>query len=231
MPMPTDFRPRLILGTHDLGLRPPAEAGRRDYWMPFAEFRHLLAEVDTLAAASGFSVELTSDDGFASDAEEMLPWLVETKRRASFFVPTGFVGRAGHLALTELRAIHAAGMSVGLHGIDHLNWVEATAAELEREVVAGKRALEDLIGAPVTTAAPPYGAYNGRVVAALNTAGIATVYTCRGGFCTRPGLLRPRVMVRSGVHAERLKALAQRGARASDNLRLALHDLQLAVGR
>ena len=56
----------------------------------------------------------------------------------------------------QIRAIHAAGHEVASHGMRH-EWIPAlNARELDEVLRESKAALEDCIGAPVTTFVPPY---------------------------------------------------------------------------
>ena len=62
-------------------------------------------------------VALTFDDGLTSHHDVVLPRLARHGCRATFFVPAGLLGTAGHLGPSEVRALHAAGMEIGSHGL------------------------------------------------------------------------------------------------------------------
>jgi hypothetical protein len=188
-----DFR--LVIGTHDLAPSPVAVGDELTCWMPFPAFRTLYTDLERNTAKNGILLELTSDDAFVSDYELLLPWLLETGRTATFFIPTDFLGRPGRLSVAQLREMHRLGMAVGTHGQRHVNWSKLTEAELHEDVVGGIRTLEDMIGASVAAAAPPFGGYDHRVLKLLRDNGITEVHTCDGGYATTGGPLRARMAV------------------------------------
>ena len=141
---------RLVVCVHDLAETPVATGDERACWMPASQFRSWLARLDTATAATGVAVELTSDDAFASDYADLLPLLVATGRKATFFVPTDFVGRAGRLDARQIREMHGLGMRIGTHGVRHLPWARISRPEAEADIVDSIKALEDLLGAPKT---------------------------------------------------------------------------------
>jgi peptidoglycan/xylan/chitin deacetylase (PgdA/CDA1 family) len=194
-----DFK--LIIGTHDLSPSPVAEGDDLTCWMPFPAFRSLFADLEHNTNANGVPLELTSDDGFISDYALLLPWLLETGRTASFFIPTDSIGMPGRVNVPQVREMHRLGMTIGAHGIRHVNWRRLPQAELRKDVVCGIRALEDILGAPVTSAAPPFGGYDYRVLKLLRDHGITEVHTCDGGYAVADGPLRARMAVAQDSHS------------------------------
>src|SRR5687767_6559529 len=65
------------------------------------------------------AVALTFDDGNATDDSEVAPVLVRHGYRAAFFVSPLRIGTDGYLTWSGVRALHAAGMTIGAHGLDH----------------------------------------------------------------------------------------------------------------
>jgi peptidoglycan/xylan/chitin deacetylase (PgdA/CDA1 family) len=186
---------RLVLGTHDLSPDPVATGDELSAWMPFHDFVALYGKLDRNAARTGVPIEITSDDAFASDYTLLLPWLLETGRTATFFVPTAFLGRPGRLTRAQLREMRRLGMRIGTHGTNHIDW--ARSADYRDDILAGIATLEDLLGEPVVSAAPPFGQYNARVLRLLAERDIGDVYTCNGGYAVTDGVLRTRVAVAS----------------------------------
>jgi peptidoglycan/xylan/chitin deacetylase (PgdA/CDA1 family) len=172
-----------------------AEGDDLTCWMPFPAFRSLFTDLERNTTKNGISLELTSDDAFVSDYELLLPWLLESGRTASFFIPTDFLGRPGRLSVEQLREMHRLGMTIGTHGVRHVNWSRLADRELHEDVVGGIEALEDILGAPVAAAAPPFGGYDHRVLKLLRDNGITEVHTCDGGYAATDGLLRARMAV------------------------------------
>jgi peptidoglycan/xylan/chitin deacetylase (PgdA/CDA1 family) len=114
---------------------------------------------------------LTFDDAFRSVAEHAAPVLSELGYRATVFAVAGYVGRTNDwptqpggvprlplCSWTELSGLHHGVAEIGGHGFDHRPLLESLdGAALRREVAESRRALEDGLGAPVTTFAYPYG--------------------------------------------------------------------------
>lgn len=225
--MPSDSRAAMILCSHDLGPTPSADPGERAYWFGFNDYRLLVEQLAERAEDQGFRLELTTDDGFASDYERLLPWLIDTGRTATFFVPVGFLDRPGRLTSAQLCEIAAAGMTIGGHGYDHLDWPTIDEAAFKHEIEDAKARLEDLLGQEVKRVAPPYGSYDTRVLKALREAGFAEIYTTRGGFSLPLGRLKPRIVLQQAQkRLAQLSALSQRRPGTRDRLRCGLHEVQ-----
>jgi peptidoglycan/xylan/chitin deacetylase (PgdA/CDA1 family) len=74
----------------------------------------------------------------------------------------------------QLREMHAAGMEIGSHGVDHRMLAKLSPQAMRDEVAGSKQAIEAALGAPVTAMSYPVGgrdAYNDEVMAAAREAG------------------------------------------------------------
>jgi peptidoglycan/xylan/chitin deacetylase (PgdA/CDA1 family) len=182
-----------ILTFHGLGEH-PADASERErgVWVPLDWFETLVGSAPV--SGLGFSF----DDGNASDLELALPVLARHGLTARFFILAGRLGRPGHLSADQVAELHRAGMTIGSHGLQHRDWCELGDEELRAETLESRAALEQLIGAPVTDAAPPFGSYDRRVLRFLREAGYERVFTSDGG----PGRIGARVMGRTSVGTE-----------------------------
>ncbi len=67
-------------------------------------------------------------------------------------------------------------VSIGAHGLAHLDFARATPNDLTTELVHAKKLLETTIGKPVHQLAFPYGAYSPTVVAQARAAGFTQQY-------------------------------------------------------
>lgn len=121
---------------------------------------------------------VTVDDGGVSfytrvaDRLEALGW------RGSCFVTTGCIGRRGFLDRNQIRELHRRGHSIGSHSVSHPNpFASLGAGEMAREWGDSRSALADLLGADVTAASLPGGAYSPRVAAAAADAGFQVLFT------------------------------------------------------
>lgn len=118
---------------------------------------------------SGIRVVLTFDDAYRNFHERAWPILERLRLPAVLYAPHGFVagtapsplrGAEGLPACTwsQLRELVASGLiEVGSHSLSHRDLGRATPAELEREVVSSRRALEDELRVPVDSFCYPRG--------------------------------------------------------------------------
>ena len=96
---------------------------------------------------------------------------------------------AGHpdcrpMSWAQLREMHAGGMEIGSHGVDHRMLAKMTPAAMREEVAASKRAIERELGGDVLVMSYPVGgtdAYDGAVVAATREAGYRLACSYRAG--------------------------------------------------
>jgi peptidoglycan/xylan/chitin deacetylase (PgdA/CDA1 family) len=180
--MPPDATPRaalapVVLTFHGIGPIPRRiDDGERHCWLDQETFEAVLDVV-----ASAHAVELTFDDGNASDLEIALPALKRRGLSATFFVCSGRLDQPTFLSATAVRTLQSEGMRIGSHGVDHVPWRRLASAQLEKEVSQSRRALEQVTGSPVETAACPFGAYDRRSLQALRRAGYRRIYTSDGG--------------------------------------------------
>ncbi len=131
-------------------------------------------------------VGLTFDDGYADFLTGALPLLRRHDCTATVFV---LPGRAGGLnswdprgprkpLLTEdgIRAVAAAGMEVGSHGLLHQDLTTADPVTRERETAVSRARLAELTGRAPGGFCYPYGGVDARAVAAVRAAGYG--YAC-----------------------------------------------------
>lgn len=122
--------------------------------------------------------EVTFDDGHRSNYEFALPLLGRYAIPAHFFVTVGWLNtRADYMSWNELRALQAAGHTIGAHGWTHTLLTHCTSAELHHELTGARQKLEDELGCAVTTMSLPGGRSNTRILNACWEAGYAEVFT------------------------------------------------------
>ena len=169
------------------------------------------------AAAEHGDVRITFDDGNASDVEHALSALRERGLSASFFVVAGRLGTPGFLDASDVRALAAAGMTVGCHGMHHVAWRHLDDRALHEELVGAKRIIEEVVERPVTEVACPFGSYDRRVLRSLRRCEYRTVYTSDGGTTASDDWLQTRNTVRWGDGAGLVEQIlsAERPPRAA----------------
>jgi peptidoglycan/xylan/chitin deacetylase (PgdA/CDA1 family) len=139
------------------------------------EFLSLDDAVDLLTtsrAIHGRFYCITFDDGFRNQWINAVPVLASRGVPATFFVPVNFVDAPPESAtricrskyppvemLTwhECRSLVVAGMTVGSHGLDHLDLGRLPDPQAEHEIGGSKEAVERELGAPCRHFSAPYG--------------------------------------------------------------------------
>lgn len=143
----------------------------------------------------GSGVALTFDDGDASCLWQVAPRLSQRGWPAIVFVTTGFLGRPGFIAPSDVPQLTHAGFSVGAHGHTHRLLTELNDADVRDELRRSKGMLEDITGKRVSDLALPGGAGDSRIRALAVEAGfelLATSWPARGRRRQRP-LNVPRI--------------------------------------
>jgi peptidoglycan/xylan/chitin deacetylase (PgdA/CDA1 family) len=224
---PTPHRPyraSTYLTFHGVGAAPrPLDQGEDAVWIEEEMFVHTL---DT--AAGRLDVQLTFDDGNASDVAVALPQLLERGLSATFFVVAGRIDQPGFLSTGDIKELAAAGMQIGNHGMRHRPWRHLTAAELDEEVIAARRSIEQVVGTPVTHAAVPFGAYDRHVLSALRRAGYNRVFTSDGGRARRDSWLQQRTSLRKQDGPDELNRILSGHTRPKE---VAIRQAKVAVKR
>lgn len=140
-------------------------------WLRAAPPRHLK---DLVGPTTGVpaAIALTFDDGpDPAVTPRLLEVLAAHDARATFFM----CGRAAVRHPEVVRAVVAAGHSVGAHGWDHRPVRSLPPRQWDRQIVRPLEALGALTGRPVRWFRPPWGAVDRSTVAALGRRGVTTM--------------------------------------------------------
>jgi peptidoglycan/xylan/chitin deacetylase (PgdA/CDA1 family) len=191
------------------------EEGEDPYWVGADQFLRLLDEITTWP-----SVQISFDDGNASDVEIGLPALLERSLTAQFFVLAGRLDKPGSLRTADVRELGRHGMSVGTHGMHHRSWRRMDAATTRVELVEAREQIADASGTTVDLAACPLGDYDRRLLAALRRQGFRRVYTSDRQPARTGGWLQPRFSVRDVDTPQSLLAQVRAPLRPQRRLRL-----------
>jgi peptidoglycan/xylan/chitin deacetylase (PgdA/CDA1 family) len=192
----------LALAYHGIGTR-PARDDPHGLFVSWARLRRHVAWLrrrgyslvtfgELVARGEDGLCALTFDDGFESCSA-----LAELGVPATVFVTTGWLGGrhpdvdAAMLSEDGVRRLHAAGIEIGAHTVSHPDLTTLPFEAARDELASSRVALESLLGAPVTSAAYPYGRATAETVRAGGAAGLAAA--CRtSGFGTGEPLDYPR---------------------------------------
>jgi len=173
------MRSHVALTFHGLGEpHGGVDAAERAYWFSHDEFRAIVARIAQECDLS--RVIVTFDDGNASDlaAAEIL---AEHGIKGFSFVLAGRLGAPHYLAAADLRQLADMGITIGLHGHDHVDWRSLDDAGLRRELAEARAVLADALGAAIEHVAIPLGRYDRRVMRQLHREGFAHIHTSDWG--------------------------------------------------
>ncbi len=131
----------------------------------------LLDYFDTGQSLPPKAVALTFDDGWREDYQNAFPILKKYGVKATFFVPTGWVGQPEIMSWEEMKEMSQAGMVFGSHSIFHPYLDKLSDENLKKEVEDSKKLLEEKLGKKVDYIAYPAGMYNNKVIEAVKAAG------------------------------------------------------------
>lgn len=181
---------RIVVNFHGLGPEPGTiDAGEAHVWCTDPGlYAALLDETREAAAERGIDYLITFDDGNRSDLELGLTPLADRDMTAIFFPCAGRLDDPRYLDQAALRTLVDAGMSIGSHGWAHTDWRKQTG--YAREIGEAKDRLEQAAGAPVTSAAIPFGSYDRRVLGAARV--FDTVFTSDAALADGNAWLQPR---------------------------------------
>jgi peptidoglycan/xylan/chitin deacetylase (PgdA/CDA1 family) len=162
--------------------------------------------------ASGRSAVLTFDDGLSSHYESVFPALLEHGLTAAFFVNTALTGSTGYLNWNQLREMSAAGMTIGSHGRDHIDYSKLEPAIAQRELQDSRQALEAALGVPVSGFAAPYGAMGNPLIKAARRAGFDRIYSSNPWLASGGATVVSRLAIYRDTDLHRFSAFATRSA-------------------
>jgi peptidoglycan/xylan/chitin deacetylase (PgdA/CDA1 family) len=158
-------------------LRTLLDRGRRplrlaDYLLGRGDGRHFL---------------VTFDDGFRSVHDEALPVLRRLDVPATVFVLPGVLGGVSRwmpempaeplLSAVQVLALHAAGLDIGLHGLDHAALPDLPPDRLQEQVQGAADLLTGLTGQRPRAFAYPYGHHDRASRAAVAAAGFEVAFS------------------------------------------------------
>jgi len=189
------------------------------------ELNYSISSIEKVSGPRG--VSFTFDDGHLSNYTSVYPLLVKHGFSGTFFIVADWIGKAGRIDASQLREMASNGMSIGSHGFTHTLLAGLSREALDRELIASKERLEQLLGTEVTTFALPGGRMDGQVLDRARAAGYRRVCTSNAGLMTG-GYAVPRLSVTSHTGLQTIEGYARRDslliarARASHAARVAV---------
>lgn len=123
-------------------------------------------------------VFLTFDDGGAGAFTHTLPLLARRGWPGHFLVTTGRVGTRGFLSAEQIALLRESGHVIGSHSCTHpLRFAALSRRDMLREWAESRRALEEIVAAPVIVASIPGGQYRRSAAEAAAEAGYRVLFT------------------------------------------------------
>lgn len=127
-------------------------------------------------------VVLTFDDGWESQFQYAFPLLKKYGYTATFYVYTKAIDAyPGNMTWDELRALQAAGMTIGDHTVDHPHLSGLTQTARKQEVEDARSELEQKLHTRVVHFASPYGYADTSLAQLLQADGFSTGRTTYKG--------------------------------------------------
>lgn len=165
---------------------PPADFEAQLDWLARAGFRVVPLERIAGGQAGPADVAITFDDGYTDLLANAVPALVERRMPATFFVPSGLMGRTRMHGVEGLDVMTAdavarlaaePGMEIGSHGHSHVSLAGLDPERLEDEVAGSRSRLARITGRPVRWLAYPYGDFDAAAREAARAAGYTAAFT------------------------------------------------------
>lgn len=209
---------QVILNFHGLGTpHAGVDPDERRFWISQDRFAEIVDVA--LAHRNARHVVWSFDDGNRSDLTIAAPLLAARGQKGLFFLLIGRLDDPRYLSGEDARTLDAMGMTIGLHGRDHVVWKGLDPATLTAETIESRKVLADHVGKPVDTVAIPFGAYNRRVIAHLRQSGFARIFTSDGGWARAGDRFGNRTSMRADHTLDAIRALLDDDAPLKARLR------------
>ena len=131
-----------------------------------------VAPAPPAAAATRTIVSLTFDDANAKQLQA-LPALRSNGMKATFYVPSGFIGAAGHMTRADLTSLKNAGHEIGGHTVNHPDLAQVSVDEAKRQICTDRKNLTSW-GFVVRSFAYPFASSTSEVEKAAASCGYSS---------------------------------------------------------
>ncbi|MBF0504427.1 MAG: polysaccharide deacetylase family protein [Candidatus Omnitrophica bacterium] len=127
--------------------------------------------IEELSPGQGKTVIITFDDGEMSDFIHAFPVLKKLGWKAYFFIIVKRIGQKGYMGWEELKELTQAGMVIGSHGLSHEILTNLLDSQMEEELLASKKNLENNLNIKVDKLSIPRGFCNDKIIEAAHRLG------------------------------------------------------------
>lgn len=130
-------------------------------------------------------VSLSFDDGGSSFYTETMPQLLSHNFHATVNIVNDFINQPGYMTSSQISEINENGMEIGSHSMTHPYLTSLSDTDLAQEI-GGSKSVDLSLGlTPLSTFAYPYGDWDGRTEAAIQSAGYKNARVTDQGFNTK----------------------------------------------
>lgn len=163
-----------VLMYHSIGVKSNGEVGAGLYSVSMEDFRE---QMEYIKALKDMQVTITFDDGDVTNYKYAYPILKEMRLSAYFFIIVSRVGTRGYMKWEEIKELRDNGMIIGSHGITHKILMGLKDKDLDYEIKASKRFMEDNLGHSIDYFSVPRGFYNKKIIEKAKEAGYKAIFT------------------------------------------------------
>ncbi|HVR47343.1 MAG TPA: polysaccharide deacetylase family protein [Candidatus Binatia bacterium] len=129
-------------------------------------------------------VLITFDDGYADQFSYAFPILQRYGDVATFFVNVGTIGTPRHMSWDQVETMSRAGMSIGCHGVTHVDLSELGASAQSYQIDRCVQTLSARLHSGVLAYAYPSGAFDAETITLEQQAGLIFGFTTDPRFQT-----------------------------------------------
>ncbi|MFH1622401.1 MAG: polysaccharide deacetylase family protein [Candidatus Omnitrophota bacterium] len=165
-----------ILMYHSIGTKHKSEINYDFYHSSEDNFKE---QMQYLKEHKDIAITLTFDDGYESSYKYAYPILKKMGFSAYFFVIGSKIGSPGYLNWQQIKELKDSGMIIGSHGMTHKILTELKDEDLDYELRASKKLLEENLGQSVNYFSIPGGLYNRKIIQKAKACGYRAVFTSR----------------------------------------------------
>ncbi len=138
--------------------------------VPLRQLVHNVTKRTPITRSRGLAA-LTFDDGHLDNYTNVYPLLQALGLPATFFIPSGLIGRRNGMTSAMICELAASGFTIGSHSVTHPVLTSLSQTEVRRELRDSRLMIEDLTGLACRELAYPYGSFNRTTMAIAEEVG------------------------------------------------------------
>lgn len=123
---------------------------------------------------------VTFDDGYSDNYTNAFPILKQYGIKATVFMISSFIGKAGYLSAVQLKEMSDAGVEIQDHSVTHPYLSKLSYDKQLAELRDSKQAVEAITGKTVQYVAYPYGDHNANTIKAAQALGYRLAFLMEG---------------------------------------------------